>query len=190
MNKKIRKPIRIRRDVRKLGEGVNTFKKRHLLREAPDGIEYSVEGANWTEECNTWEEARDKLSKLITPKGYRMLMLSYTENAEIIDTILNDVLESYEYTPLLFKWVVESVENGDILYTPAEDAEEFFESGNFSMEDFPEYFDYEGWFYDFKNGYISDNNGFEIYESPDETEYAIDTDALISDADSFLSANS
>jgi hypothetical protein len=37
MNRKIRKPIR--KNVRGLREGVNTFKKRHLLREAPNDVD-------------------------------------------------------------------------------------------------------------------------------------------------------
>ena len=188
MNKKIRKPIR--RDVRKLGEGVNTFKKRHLLREAPDDIEYSVENADWTENHSNWEKAKNKLSKLLTPKEYRMLMLDYTENRDLIDTILDEILIS-ECTPRLFKWVVDSVTTGDLLYYPADDASELFDYLNFSESDFPEYdypeyFDYEGWLDDFENGDISDNNGFEIYETSDGSKYAIDTDFfIISDSDTY-----
>ena len=170
---------------------------KRILKEAnyeePDDIEYSVENADWTEtyDDDDWEDALERLSKLLTPEEYRKLKLTCDRNVGLISTILYDVLEGYEPTPLALKWVIDNAVpyTEDILYIPGVGAEETFIVGNFSERDFPEYFDYESWFEDFKNGDLSDNNGYELYTKPNGFGYAINTKSFISKLDRFLAAN-
>lgn len=177
MNRKIRKPIK--RNARGLREGVNTFKKRHLLREAPYG-----EGA-WTEECDDWDEAFDKLQTLMEPEDHQQLIRFYNEHENVVDVILQDVLGfgSYKITPELLKWVIESVHDGEIWWSEIDDVQDFFDTCNFDMKEFPDYFDLEGWFDDYLVGNIGDDKPYKVYEDLSDNYVAIDEDSLLRDVD-------